>query len=111
MNLWRMFAALLPIALVAGCATPPAAYAPAQPAGLADPPLPPPPPPPPAQIDMQRMSEITRVLASDEFQGRAPGTPGRWRSARAAGMCRTESTAGRAACDMRRRVYVESAST
>jgi Zn-dependent M28 family amino/carboxypeptidase len=25
---------------------------------------------------MQRMSEITRVLASDEFQGRAPGTPG-----------------------------------
>ena len=34
----------------------------------------------------------------------APGTPGRWRSASAAGMCRTESTAGRAACDMRRRV-------
>jgi Zn-dependent M28 family amino/carboxypeptidase len=27
-------------------------------------------------VDMQRMSEITRVLASDEFQGRAPGTPG-----------------------------------
>ena len=26
--------------------------------------------------NMQRMSEITRVLASDEFQGRAPGTPG-----------------------------------
>ena len=25
---------------------------------------------------MKRMSEITRVLASDEFQGRAPGTPG-----------------------------------
>ena len=25
---------------------------------------------------MQRMSDITRVLASDEFQGRAPGTPG-----------------------------------
>jgi Zn-dependent M28 family amino/carboxypeptidase len=25
---------------------------------------------------MRRMSEITRVLASDEFQGRAPGTPG-----------------------------------
>src|SRR5690242_6536622 len=27
-------------------------------------------------VNMQRMSEITRVLASDEFQGRAPGTPG-----------------------------------
>jgi len=26
--------------------------------------------------DMQRMSEVARVLASDEFQGRAPGTPG-----------------------------------
>ena len=28
------------------------------------------------QADMKRMSDITRVLASDEFQGRAPGTPG-----------------------------------
>jgi Zn-dependent M28 family amino/carboxypeptidase len=27
-------------------------------------------------VNTQRMSEITRVLASDEFQGRAPGTPG-----------------------------------
>ncbi len=27
-------------------------------------------------IDLKRMSEITRTLASDEFQGRAPGTPG-----------------------------------
>jgi Zn-dependent M28 family amino/carboxypeptidase len=31
---------------------------------------------PAAHVDMQRMSEITKVLASDEFQGRAPGTPG-----------------------------------
>jgi Zn-dependent M28 family amino/carboxypeptidase len=31
---------------------------------------------PPAHVSMERMSEITRVLASDEFQGRAPGTPG-----------------------------------
>ena len=31
---------------------------------------------PSPHVDMQRMSEITRVLASDEFQGRAPGTPG-----------------------------------
>ncbi|MGE5562626.1 MAG: M28 family metallopeptidase [Bacillota bacterium] len=41
----------------------------------------PPPPiskPPTAleRIDMKHMSEVTRVLASDEFQGRAPGTPG-----------------------------------
>jgi Zn-dependent M28 family amino/carboxypeptidase len=35
-------------------------------------------PEPPAAtgISTERMSEITRVLASDDFQGRAPGTPG-----------------------------------
>ena len=48
--------------------------------GAAAPPAPPQPiskPPSAAElIDMKRMSEITRVLASDEFQGRAPGTPG-----------------------------------
>ena len=27
-------------------------------------------------IDPQRLSEITRILASDEFEGRAPGSPG-----------------------------------
>src|SRR5690349_5357123 len=32
--------------------------------------------PPAAGVDMQRMSDITRTLASDAFQGRAPGTPG-----------------------------------
>ena len=31
---------------------------------------------PAPQVDTQRMSEITRVLASDEFRGRAPGTSG-----------------------------------
>ncbi|HEU4968860.1 MAG TPA: M28 family metallopeptidase [Sphingomonas sp.] len=31
---------------------------------------------PAPKVDMQRMSEVTRVLASDAFQGRAPGTPG-----------------------------------
>jgi Zn-dependent M28 family amino/carboxypeptidase len=31
---------------------------------------------PAPKVDMQRMSEITRVLASDDFQGRAPGTEG-----------------------------------
>ena len=32
------------------------------------------------RVDMKRMSEITRVLASDEFQGRAPGTSGEART-------------------------------
>ncbi|MPM15017.1 hypothetical protein SDC9_61382 [bioreactor metagenome] len=35
---------------------------------------------------------------------RTPGTPGRWRSASAAGTCCTESTAARGACAIRRRV-------
>ena len=30
----------------------------------------------PATIDAQRLSDITRTLASDDFQGRAPGTDG-----------------------------------
>ena len=34
------------------------------------------PPMPAPHVDTQRMGDITRVLASDEFQGRAPGTPG-----------------------------------
>lgn len=36
--------------------------------------------PPAAHVDMQRMSEVTRTLASDEFQGRSPGTPGETRT-------------------------------
>ena len=32
--------------------------------------------PPAPHVDMQRMTEITRTLASDAFHGRAPGTPG-----------------------------------
>ena len=72
------FAALLPLALIAGCAVaPPTAVAP-QPPVIAPPP--PVPPIPPASVDMQRMSEITRVLASDQFQGRAPGTEGETRT-------------------------------
>jgi Zn-dependent M28 family amino/carboxypeptidase len=47
------FAALLSLALVAAAPSPAAPH-----------------------VDMQRMSEVTRVLASDAFQGRAPGTPG-----------------------------------
>ncbi len=30
----------------------------------------------PARIEMERLSDIVKVLASDEFEGRAPGTPG-----------------------------------
>src|SRR6478672_12177157 len=33
-------------------------------------------PAPTPHVNTQRMSEITRVLASNQFQGRAPGTPG-----------------------------------
>ena len=29
-----------------------------------------------ARIETQRLSAIVKVLASDEFEGRAPGTPG-----------------------------------
>ncbi len=77
MKLGRISAALMPFAVLAGCSTTSSAPPRAQAAGLADPPLPPPPPPPPpGAVDMQRMSEITRVLASDDFQGRAPGTAG-----------------------------------
>ena len=32
--------------------------------------------PPTVHVDTKRMSEVSHVLASDEFQGRAPGTPG-----------------------------------
>ena len=32
--------------------------------------------PPPPHVSTERMSDIARVLASDEFQGRAPGTAG-----------------------------------
>jgi Zn-dependent M28 family amino/carboxypeptidase len=49
----KAFAALLPLVLVGAA------------------PLPPPP-----HVSTERMSDIARVLASDEFQGRAPGTAG-----------------------------------
>jgi Zn-dependent M28 family amino/carboxypeptidase len=32
--------------------------------------------PPSPRVNMQRMSDFSHTLASDEFQGRAPGTPG-----------------------------------
>jgi Zn-dependent M28 family amino/carboxypeptidase len=62
MTMKRTIAAVLPFSLLISAQAPPAA-APAAP-----------------RVDMQRMSEITRVLASEEFQGRAPGTPGEERT-------------------------------
>ncbi len=68
----RFVSALLFAAALGGCeATPP----PATPADLYGPPEKPAPVAPPS-ISAERMSEITRVLASDEFQGRSMGTPG-----------------------------------
>jgi Zn-dependent M28 family amino/carboxypeptidase len=55
MNAWRISAVLVPAMALLACK-----------AASADTP----------RVDMKRMSEITRVLASDKFQGRAPGTPG-----------------------------------
>jgi Zn-dependent M28 family amino/carboxypeptidase len=55
MNAWRISAVLVPALALLACK-----------AAFADTP----------HVDMKRMSEITRVLASDDFQGRAPGTPG-----------------------------------
>jgi Zn-dependent M28 family amino/carboxypeptidase len=52
----RLLAAMLPLSLINSVAS-------------AAPPRPTP------HVDMQRISEITRTLASDEFQGRAPGSP------------------------------------
>ena len=78
MRLIRTWAALLPLLALSACQTaapPPVAEAPLS-QGLADPPLPPPPPPPPPSVSIERLSEITRVLASDEFQGRSMGTVG-----------------------------------
>jgi Zn-dependent M28 family amino/carboxypeptidase len=61
----KLPSALLPIALLAGCATAPAprAVAPTDPASW-------------APIQPERMSAIVRTLASDAFEGRGPGTPG-----------------------------------
>jgi Zn-dependent M28 family amino/carboxypeptidase len=61
----KLLPALLPFALLAGCATTgaPRAVAPTDPASW-------------APIQPERMSAIVRTLASDEFEGRGPGTPG-----------------------------------
>ncbi|QNM84014.1 M20/M25/M40 family metallo-hydrolase [Sphingomonas sabuli] len=74
----RRLSVLIPIIAVAGCATAPVPSAPpadVYPAGDPYAPKAPPPPVPAAEITTERMSEITRVLASDEMLGRAPGGP------------------------------------
>ena len=71
---WMMFAAAL---LVGACAAP-QPPAPLLPADHNGPPELPParPMPPVSDISTERMSEMVRVLASDEFQGRSMGTVG-----------------------------------
>ena len=65
-------AAFLGIACLAGCASPTVSTPPPAPVETAAAPASAPAP----RISTERMSEITRVLASDEFQGRSMGTPG-----------------------------------
>ena len=75
MRVWRMLAALAPALMMSACQSAPPGIAPERPNAIPTD-LGGPPEIPLPHVDMQRMSEITRVLASDEFQGRAPGTPG-----------------------------------
>lgn len=79
MKIRPMIAALLPLLAVGACQTaaPPAAPAPT---ALPEPAPPPPPSPAPASVSRERLSEITRVLASDEFQGRSMGAAGEERT-------------------------------
>ena len=72
MKVRRFVSALLLACALGGCETAPR---PAAPADLYGPPEKPAPVAAPS-ISAERMSEITRVLASDEFQGRSMGTPG-----------------------------------
>ena len=76
---WKLAAACLALTMVAGCATsePPPAMLPADHNG---PPEKPAPAVNPSGISAERMSEITRVLASDEYQGRSMGGPGEEKS-------------------------------
>jgi Zn-dependent M28 family amino/carboxypeptidase len=70
MKIGRLAPALLIVSVLTACASAP------PPALPADHNVPPEIPAAAAQISAERMSEITRVLASDEFQGRSMGGPG-----------------------------------
>ena len=78
MRLLRSCALMTSLGLLGACQTaPPPAPLAVTYQNLATPPLPPSPPQVSApSVSMQRMSEITRVLASDEFEGRSMGTAG-----------------------------------
>jgi Zn-dependent M28 family amino/carboxypeptidase len=80
MKLGRIGAAMLPILALGACQTgsaPPVVEA-SNAQGVADPA--PAAPAPAPSVSIERMSEITRVLASDEFQGRSMGTVGEERT-------------------------------
>ena len=64
-------AAFLAIAGLVGCASPTVSTPPIAVEAAAESA-----PAPAPRISAERMSEMTRVLASDEFQGRSMGTPG-----------------------------------
>ncbi len=75
MKLFRTCALVMPWWLVCACHLAPPAAAPVAASRAAGSPRPPSPPQPAApSVSIERMSEITRVLASDEFQGRSMGT-------------------------------------
>lgn len=73
MSLVRACTIILGLTLLGACRTPVEAAMDAGPGATAAPSAA---PQEPAAISAQRMSEITRVLASDEFEGRSMGTPG-----------------------------------
>src|SRR5215218_11235796 len=75
MKVRRFVSALLLACALGGCETAPRP----EPADLYGPPEKPAPVGAPS-ISAERMSQITRVLASDEFQGRSMGTPGEERT-------------------------------
>ena len=72
------FAMLALAACTAGEAPPPRSAAVVQPAPVAG--VPPAAPAPAEKVSLQALSEVTRVLASDPFQGRSMGTPGEERT-------------------------------
>ncbi len=78
MKLLRTCALVLPLSLLSACQTaaPPGAGAVAMQTPVQAPLASTAPPPAAPSVSLERMSEITRVLASDDFQGRSMGTAG-----------------------------------
>jgi Zn-dependent M28 family amino/carboxypeptidase len=78
--IWKLAAACLAVTTVSACATDAPPPPPILPADHNGPPEIPTPASNPSAISAERMSEITRVLASDEFQGRSMGGVGEERT-------------------------------